>query len=166
MSVITREILKNYITCPDPATRNKFYNLLDSFWHKVEGKIIKSVNKDAGGNTTGFTVVDQDGATEIINLPVLPNSQPISFITGLAEALAGKVTSVAGKGLSTKDFTLELYNKLTNLENYVPPEFWQIADIEGLIDALNSKQDAAPEGYGFSQQNFTLSEKKNWRITI
>jgi hypothetical protein len=160
MSVIEKEILKGYITCEDDATRNKFYNMLDSFWHKVEGKIIKSYTKDVEGTITGMTVLDKDGLYESVAFPVFPISQPISFIQELATELGKLEPKVAGKGLSSNDLTLELLNKLTSLNNYVHPAFHQIAEIENLPEALLAKADAPGEGYGFSQENFSLPEKQ------
>ena len=80
-------------------------------------------------------------------------------VTGLADALAGKVDKETGKGLSTNDFTTELLNKLTaipagaqvNAIDTVSDEFTlsetkelsiaAIAQdkITGLPDALNAK---------------------------
>ena len=154
------DLLKSYVTCEDAGTNNKFFNLLDSFWHKLDGKIIKSVNKDGGGVITGITVLASDGTTEVITLPVFPSSAPISFITDLGTQLGNKEPSVAGKGLSANDFTLTLLNKLNALNNYTHPDFHQIGDVEFLPEALEAKQDAAPEGYGFSQENFSLPEKE------
>ena len=151
-------ILKEYITCEDPGTRNKFFNLLDSFWHKDEGKVLKQYTVAQNGDIT-FQFVNADGSTSSVNLPALPNSRPISFIEGLAEALDDLVTKVPGKGLSTHDLTTELLNKLNGLQNYQHPEFHQINEVEGLPEALEGKQPIAPEGWGFSQQNFSLTEK-------
>jgi hypothetical protein len=160
MSVIAKEILKQYITCEDEATRNKFFNMLDSFWHKIEGKIIESYTKDVGGTITGMTVLDKEGVSESVAFPVFPNSKPISFIQDLATELGKLQPKVAGKGLSTNDLTLALLNKLNGLENYQHPEFHQIAEIENLPEALIAKADAPGEGYGFSQENFSLPEKE------
>lgn len=161
MSVIAKEILKQYITCEDDATRNKFFNMLDSFWHKIEGKIIKSYTKDAGGNITGMTVLDKDNVTETVAFPVFPTSRPISFIEELSTELGKLQPKVAGKGLSTNDLTLELLNKINALENYVHPDFHQIAEVEFLPEALEAKADKPGEGYGYSQENFSLPEKVN-----
>ena len=97
MSVIANEILKQYITCEDDATRNKFFNLLDSFWHKVEGKIISAYTKDVNGTITGMTVLDDAGVSETVAFPVFPTSQPISFIEELSTELGKLEPKVAGK---------------------------------------------------------------------
>lgn len=152
MSVQALEILKGYITCEDPATRNKFFNLLDSFWHKADGKVLKNYTVNLAGDKT-FVFLDKDGNQESITLPALPNSKPISFIDGLADALANKVAVVPGKQLSTEDFTTALLQKLNGLTNYVHPEFHQIAEVEGLAQALADL--APPEGFGFSELNFS-----------
>ena len=62
--------------------------------------------------------------------------------------------------MSTNDLTLTLLNKLNALENYVHPDFHQIAEVELLTEALEAKADAPGEGYGFSQENFSLPEKE------
>ena len=43
MATQTLEILRNYMTCEDEAVRNKYYNLLDSFWHKYNGEILVKI---------------------------------------------------------------------------------------------------------------------------
>lgn len=152
MSVQALEILKGYITCEDNATRNKFFNLLDSFWHKADGKLLKNYTVNQAGDKT-FVFLDKDGNQESITLPALPNSKPISFIDGLADALSNKVAVVPGKQLSTEDFTTALLQKLNGLTNYVHPDFHQIAEVEGLAQALSDL--APPEGFGFSELNFS-----------
>lgn len=166
MSVQGLEILKGYITCEDPATRNKFFNLLDSFWHKADGKVLKEVQTLQDG-TKNFIFKKQDDTTEVVSIPALPNTKPQSFITGLEEALGNRVVIVPGKGLSTNDLTAELYQKLVNLQNYVHPDYHQISEIENLpeqltdiVTALENKQPIAPEGWGFSQQNYSSEEKE------
>ncbi|MCH4824305.1 hypothetical protein ML462_14105 [Gramella lutea] len=155
MSVQAREILKNFITCLNEETRNKYYNLLDSFWHKAEGKIIKTVNKDEDGKITGLTVVDLDGNTEVMNLPSYPTSQPISFITGLQTELNKLVEKIPGKTLTTNDLTDELLQKLNDLNNYQHPQYHQISEIENLAQALTDLE--VPEGLGYSEVNFTTA---------
>jgi hypothetical protein len=153
------EILKQYITCEDAAIRNKFFNLLDSFWHKNDGDVLKTHTIDQAGNIA-FTFLKSDGSTYKVNLPALPNSKPISFITGLEEALGGLVSKVPGKGLSSNDLTTELLNKLNSLQNYQHPQYHQIGEVEGLPEALEGKANAPAEGYGFSQANYTPDEKE------
>lgn len=131
-------ILIAYLTCTDPVIQNKWLNLLHSFWHKDSGWLLKSITTVSGGYR--FTVVDGDGneTSHDINIPTLPNSQPISFIQDLQSTLDAKVDKVPGKGLSTQDFTTALKIKLESLENYVHPEFHQISDIEGLQSFLDN----------------------------
>ena len=152
--VTALEILKSYITCEDPATRNKFFNLLDSFWHKADGKLFKTQTINQNGDKT-FVFINKDGQQESITIPALPNSKPISFITNLSTELNNRVTKVPGKQLSTENFTTELLNKLNDLQNYVHPDTHQISEIENLAQALQDL--AAPEGFGFSQENFSTA---------
>lgn len=152
------EIIKNYITCEDTSTRNKFYNLLDSFWHKDDGDILKSHTTDEAGNIT-FTFLKKDGSTSKVVLPALPNSKPISFIENLTETLNNLVQKVPGKGLSTNDLTTELLNKLNSLQNYQHPAQHTIAEVENLGEELSGKQPIAPEGWGFSQENYSPGDK-------
>jgi len=154
MSVQTLEILKGYITCEDPATRNKFFNLLESFWHKADGMVMKNYTVNQNGDKT-FVFLDKDGNQESITLPALPNSKPISFITGLESALNNLVTKVPGKGLSTNNLTTELLQKINSLQNYQHPQFHQIAEIENLAEALDDLR--APDGFGFSEENFSTA---------
>lgn len=131
-------ILIAYLTCTDPVIQNKWLNLLHSFWHKDSGWLLKSITTISGGYR--FTVLDGDGneTPYDINIPTLPNSQPMSYIDGLELSLNTKVDKVVGKGLSTNDFTTALKNKLDGLQNYVHPDFHQISEIEGLQDLLDT----------------------------
>lgn len=131
-------ILIAYLTCTDPVIQNKWNNLLHSYWHKDSGWLLKSITAQAGGYK--FTIVDGDGndVDHIINIPTIPNSQPISYIQDLQTTLDNKVDKVAGKGLSTNDFTTTLKNKLDGLANYVHAEFHQISEIEGLQGLLDT----------------------------
>ena len=68
------------------------------------------------------------------------NEDAIAVITN---SLANKVDKVAGKGLSTNDFTTTLKNKLDGIETgankYVHPSSHPISMITGLQDALDEK---------------------------
>lgn len=131
-------ILIAYLTCTDPVIQNKWLNLLSSFWHKDSGWLLKSITPQAGGYK--FTVLDSDDneVEHIISVPVLPNSQPISYIQDLQTTLDNKVDKVAGKSLSTNDFTTTLKTKLDNLVNYVHPDFHQISEIADLQDIIDT----------------------------
>ncbi len=61
----------------------------------------------------------------ILNKPTIPskvseltNDSDYTTSTAVADLLTGYVQKVAGKGLSTEDFTTELKNKLAGLNNY------------------------------------------------
>ena len=92
---------------------------------------------DSDGSTSGSFVeyipqeqVQPDwNATEgkgaILNKPTIPskvseltNDSGYTTSTAVTELLTGYVQKVAGKGLSTEDFTTELKNKLAGLNNY------------------------------------------------
>lgn len=148
-----------YLTCTDPVVQNKYLNLLNSYWHKDNGVIISNYNVNGNGDVT-FTLTDGDGASEnvVIEQFVMPAEMPMSFITGLVALLNTKVDVVAGKQLSTQDFTTELLNKLNGLENYIHPAFHEIAEINGLPAILDSLQtqvdDKVPTGgYAGTGQN-------------
>ena len=46
MPITTRSILNGYLECKTLA--QKWTNILDSFWHKNEGQLVKEYNKDVG----------------------------------------------------------------------------------------------------------------------
>ena len=64
-------------------------------------------------------------------------NKPIS--TATQTALNSKVDKVAGKGLSTEDYTTAEKTKLTGLSNYTKPASEPISYITGLQTALDSK---------------------------
>ena len=138
MAIQTINILRDYMTCEDPAVRNKYYNLLASFYHKSEGKILSSIVEETDKITLSFTDGTAAANTSVI-IPKQPASQEISFINGLQQALNEKVTKVAGKGLSDKNFSSQEKTKLASLVNYVKPNSESIAYIDGLQNALDGK---------------------------
>jgi len=149
----TIAILIGYLTCDDPVIKTKYENLLASFYHKDEGLVVKSVDNDGSGGTD---MLFSDGNT--VNFPVLPNSKPISFITGLLDALNLKVDKVTGKQLSTEDFTTDFKNKLNSLTNYIHPETHLISEVQDLQTALDAKVDKVA-GKQLSTEDFTTDFK-------
>jgi len=152
MAIQSIEILKGYMTCEDPAVRNKYYNLLDSFWHKTNGDLLLKITETSTYIQLDFT----NGKT--VSIPKMPDSVAISFVTGLQDALGGKVDKELGKGLSTNDFTDELLQKLNGLGNYVHPEYHQISEVQNLQEALDGKVDKEP-GKELSSNDFTNALK-------
>ena len=160
-------ILIGYLTCEDPTVKTKWANLLASFWHKDEGKIVTSITTATNGDVT-IEIKDGAGNSETTTIPKvqLPTSYDISFINGLQDALNGKVDQVPGKGLSTHDFTTALKQKLEALQNYVHPSEHTIGEVSGLqaeLDQieqdLNAKVDAV-SGKQLSDENYTAAEKQ------
>lgn len=131
-------ILIGYLTCEDPTVKTKWANLLASFWHKDEGKIVTGITTAPNGDVT-IEIKDGDGNSESTTIPKvqLPTSHDISFINGLQDALNDKVDKVPGKGLSANDFTTALKQKLEALQNYVHPPTHSIAEVSGLQTALD-----------------------------
>lgn len=81
----------------------------------------------------------------------LGNSHPIEAITGLQDALDGKVDAVEGKGLSTEDYTTEEKAKLDGIEEGA--EANRVATVKVNGAALTPDEDRAvdvevPSGYG------------------
>jgi hypothetical protein len=81
----------------------------------------------------------------------LGNSHPIEAITGLQDALDGKVDAVEGKGLSTEDYTTEEKEKLDGIE--AGAEANRVATVKVNGAALTPDADRAvdvevPSGYG------------------
>lgn len=152
MAIQSIEILRSYMTCEDPAVKNKYYNILESFWHKSEGDILTRITEDETSIRLDFT----SGKYTVIKK--LPTSVEISFVTNLQEALDGKVDKVPGKQLSSNDFTNELRVKLETLENYVHPEYHQISEVQNLQEALDGKVDKEA-GKELSSNDYTDAEK-------
>ena len=154
MAIQTIEILRNYMTCEDPAVRNKYWNLLDSFYHKSEGKILVSIDETPTEITLNFTDGNSLTANESVTLAKLPEAVAISYVKGLQDALNNKVDKVPGKGLSDENFSLIEKQKLAGLSNYVKPNSENISYINGLQEALDGKVDAV-DGMGLSSNDFT-----------
>ena len=150
------DILKSWFQTGDTPTENQFENLIDSFHHKDDGNIITSYEILTNGDVS-FTF--SDGNTTSIEKFVLPNTMPQNFIDGLVETLNSKVTKETGKQLSDENFTLELKQKLIELENYIHPEFHEITDVKGLQAAIESKVDTV-DGKQLSDENFSFEEKE------
>ncbi len=136
----TLQILLNYLTCQDQVMITKWQNILASFWHKDDGKLV--VNTAVQPDEITITLKDGDGNEADLIIPIYeePQNFTIAKITGLQAALDGKVDKIQGKGLSTHDFTTQLRDKLNALQNYIHPDFHTIGEIDGLqliIDQLN-----------------------------
>ena len=66
------------------------------------------VNVINGVNSNEFSIVSDDNNDRVLNIVAVDHSK----VTGLAEALEGKVDKVEGKGLSTNDLTDNLVAKI------------------------------------------------------
>ncbi|WP_299682953.1 hypothetical protein [uncultured Tenacibaculum sp.] len=150
------DILKTWFQTGDKPTENQFENLIDSFHHKDDGNIITQYQIQDNGNVS-FTF--SDGNKALIEKFVLPNTMPQNFIDGLVETLNSKVNKETGKQLSDENFSLELKQKLTELQNYIHPEFHQITEVEGLQEAIENKVDRIV-GKQLSDENFSTEEKE------
>jgi hypothetical protein len=159
MAIQTIEILRNYMTCEDPAVKNKYWNLLESFYHKSEGKILASIEETQTEITLNFTDGNSLTSNESVTLAKLPEAVAISYVTGLQDALNNKVDKVPGKGLSDENFSLIEKQKLASLINYVKPNSENISYINGLQEALDNKVDAV-EGLGLPSNDFTNALKQ------
>ncbi len=84
----------------------------------VINKVVKITRPNSNGGQTTISAESHD----FLAGRELPNQHPISSITGLADALSGKVDIVAGKSLSTNDFTNLQKTSVDNLVNGVMPE--------------------------------------------
>ncbi|MBB4117855.1 hypothetical protein GGR32_000127 [Mesonia hippocampi] len=149
------DILQGYFTCDDEAIRNKYYNLLDSFWHYSQGDVLKKITETDEAIRLDFT----SGKNVSIPKPQELQSVEISFVNGLQEALNSKVAKTPGKDLSANDFTDELLQKLEGLQNYVHPEQHQINEVNGLQEALNDRV-LKEEGRDLSSNDFTDEYKQ------
>lgn len=162
--------LSNYSTTDEIAqtyaTKTEVTTGLNGKVDKVEGSRLmtdaegtKLAGIEAGAQVNNITSVASGelAISDAKELSIVAVAQ--DKVTGLADALAGKVNTETGKGLSTNDFTTELLNKLTalpagaqvNAIDTVSDEFTisetkelsvaAIAQtkITGLPDALNAK---------------------------
>lgn len=110
-------------------------------WAVYNGTSFDKVdNTDAVSSVAGRTgnvVLNKNdvGLNNVDNTSDL--NKPIS--TATQTALNSKVDKVAGKGLSTEDYTTTEKTKLTGLSNYTKPVSEPISYITGLQTALDSK---------------------------
>lgn len=63
----------------------------------------------------------------------------MSKVTGLSAALAGKVNTEEGKGLSSNDFTTELLNKLTGIESGAQVNDLEVVKVAGTALPISDK---------------------------
>ena len=91
----------------------------------AEKNIINSVD------TTQFSIDDQR------KLSLLDIA--MSKVTGLTEALAGKVNAEEGKGLSSNDFTDDLLNKLNGIEAGAQVNDLEVVKIAGVALPISDK---------------------------
>ena len=92
----------------------------------AEVNVVKSVDD------TEFTL-DENGK---LNIKALGQDK----ITGLADALAGKVSTEAGKGLSSNDYTNEEKTKLANLETGAQVNILEALSIGGIDAPISDKK--------------------------
>ena len=127
----------------------------------------EKVDKVAGKGLTdeNFTAAEK---TKLAALHNYDDSAVIAALSGKADAgeteiaLSGKVDKVAGKGLSTNDFTAAEKEKLAALHNYddasVVAALSDKADAVSVNFALSGKVDKVA-GKGLSDENFSSAEK-------
>ncbi len=149
------DILVTYLTCEDPVIKNKWRDILDSFYHKDGGHLVKE-HTVLGNGDISITLSNDETIT--IEKYMLPNTMPLTFIEGLVAALNSKVDKVTGKQLSDENFTLLLKQKLDALQNYVHPDTHSISEVQGLQGALDGKVDKVA-GKQLTDENFTTQEK-------
>lgn len=150
------DVLKSYFNEEDKPSEGQFADLIDSYYHKDSGIIIKDYTVNTNGNVT-FNFSDNTSTT--IEKLTLPPSMPLHFIDGLVEALKNKVDKETGKQLTDENFTSVLKSKLVNLKDYVHPSTHTIAEIEGLQGLLAGKVDKA-RGKQLTDENFTTQHKE------
>ncbi|MBW1295344.1 hypothetical protein [Aquimarina litoralis] len=109
MSIKTKEELKSYFETGDIPTEQQYEELIDGFYHKNEGELVKKVVKD---NDEAVIIEFTNG-----NSLNIPKFWDIDQVNGLLEALSNKVTTEDGKGLSSNDFTTVEKQKLASLSS-------------------------------------------------
>lgn len=124
----------------------------DTLITKLEGLAnIKSVQ-------SGQLAIDGSG-----NLSVTAVSQDI--VTGLTDALADKVDVVAGKGLSTNDFTNALLQKLNGIETGAQVNVIEAININGAPLAISGQAVNIPIATA-SQLGVVLSSTGENKVTV
>lgn len=96
-------------------------------------------------------------------LSILAISQ--SQVAGLTEALSGKVDVVAGKGLSTNDFTNELLQKLNGIEDGAQVNVIEAININGTPLAISGQAVNIPIATA-SQLGVVLSSTGENKVTV
>ncbi|AXT52655.1 hypothetical protein D1818_18110 [Aquimarina sp. BL5] len=107
MSIKTKEELKSYFETGDIPTEQQYEQLIDGFYHKSEGEIVKKVLDNADDPV----IIEFTDGTSVD----IPKFWDIDQVNGLLEALAEKVTVETNKGLSSNDFTNAEKEKLASL---------------------------------------------------
>lgn len=121
---------KKYIKTNSSAT-GKSPKAIDGIWWEYNDEIGDYVSTNISASS------DYELTKPKIENVLTGDVTSHSHATQLAEALAGYVRAVAGKQLSTEDFTTTLKNKLVGLENYDDAAVLaSIATINQRIDTL------------------------------
>lgn len=119
---------KKYIKTNSPAT-GKSPKAIDGIWWEYNDEISDYVSTNISASS------DYELTKPKIETVFTGDITSHNHATQLAEALANYVQVVAGKQLSTEDFTTALKNKLIGLENY------NDAAVVASIAAVNSRLD-------------------------
>ena len=106
----------------------------------------------------GELSVSEDGQLSIV---AIAQSQ----VTGLTEALAGKVNVEDGKGLSTNDFTNELLQKLNGIEDGAQVNVIETVNINGQALEVSGKAVNIPIATA-SQLGVVLSSTGENKVTV
>ncbi|MDH7447692.1 hypothetical protein [Aquimarina sp. 2201CG14-23] len=109
MIIKTKEELKSYFETGDVPTEEQYRELIDGFYHKNDGKIIKKILDNADDPVV---IEFNDGTTLDI-----PKFWDMDQVHGLLDALTNKVTVETNKGLSSNDFTNAEKEKLASLSS-------------------------------------------------
>ena len=165
--------LTNYYTKSETYNKVETVSLVNTKQDNlVSGTNIKTINGQSvlgSGNIVisgGGAVDSVAGKTGVVTLAKsdvgLGNvdntsdlNKPIS--TATQNALNNKVDKVAGKQLSTEDYTTAEKNKLSNLSDYIKPASEPISYIDGLQTSLDSKINS----YNISNIEYNTGIKRN-----
>ncbi len=163
MATTDKTTLKSWFKNKLKPTQEQFWAWMDSYWHKSE-QIPSSQISGLDNLLAGVATTEQVDAVE----------------TSLEEEIDTKVDKVAGKQLSTEDFTTALKNKLDVLDltkkldtggytgtaqdlydaiQQILPGNIDITNVSGLVDALAAKVDKVA-GKQLSTEDFTTLLKQ------